>query len=150
MTNELIINGKDAYTEWGIGLVDGAIATLIAPPPMKEYISNSSRLEHGSRYISNPQIAKIEERTLTLEMHLIANDKGDFFNKYNSFCEELSKGVLKIKTLYTGDNIYTCLYESCTQFSEFKLGIGKFVLRLIEPNPYNRTGEIPNLSNSDE
>ena len=50
MKGELFINGKDAYLEWGIGLENGALLTLMTPPPNKDLIENKSRLEHGKEW----------------------------------------------------------------------------------------------------
>lgn len=46
---ELIINGKDAFQEWGVRMGDNFLDVLNAPVPMKEFIENSSRLEHGKQ-----------------------------------------------------------------------------------------------------
>ncbi|WP_300701321.1 hypothetical protein [Bacteroides sp.] len=136
MTGELFINGKDAYTTWGISLDDTALSALMTPVPNKELIENKSRLEHGKRIVpSNP---KLDERALTLQINLIASDKDIFFARYNSFCEELATGILDIKTKYQPGVVYHTIYLSCQQFSQFMQGIGKFVLKLNEPNPINR------------
>ena len=38
----------------------------------------------------------------------------------------------------TPNIVYRTIYISCNQFSQFMQGIGKFVLKLNEPNPNNR------------
>lgn len=137
MTGELFINGKDAYTTWGISIDNTSLSALMAPPPMKEYISCSSRLEHGSRIDASN--SKLDERELTLQINLTASDENMFFSRYLSFCDELAKGTLEIRTKYQPNVIYRTLYLSCSQFSQFMRGIGKFSLKLIEPNPKNRS-----------
>ena len=64
MTGELLINGKDAWTQWGVNMGDGFIDALDAPLPMKDYIENESRLEHGKRIITTD--AKVDSRDITL------------------------------------------------------------------------------------
>ena len=81
MTGDLDINGNDAWTTYGVGLEKGAIATLMTPPPMKEAISNSSRLEHGVRYLS-ASAAKVDKRDITLQFHLKASSQSDYITKY--------------------------------------------------------------------
>lgn len=136
MTGELYINGKDAYTTWGISMDDTSLSTLMTPASNKELIENKSRLEHGRRVlISNP---KLDERNLTLQINLTAPDVDVFFARYYSFCVELSTGVLDIKTKYQPTVLYRTIYQSCGQFSQFMQGIGKFSLKLNEPNPNNR------------
>lgn len=137
MTGELFINGKDAYAKWGISMDDTSLADLMAPPANKEYIENKSRTEHGKRVlVANP---KVEDRNLTLQLNLTAVNEADFFSKYAGFCEELETGMLEIKTKYQPSVVYKTIYLSCQQFSQFMRGIGKFSLKLNEPNPKDRT-----------
>lgn len=134
---ELYINNKDAYDEWGVSLEDNALATLMTPPAMKDYVKNESRLEHGTRYL--PKNPKTSERTIDLPMHLVASSRLDYFSKYLSFCEELKKGTLDIRTAYQEDVIYHCLYQSCSQIRQYIDGLAIFSLKLIEPNCDDRT-----------
>lgn len=136
MKGELYINGKDAYVTWGISMDDTALSALMTPAPNKELIENKSRLEHGKRVIvSNP---KKDERNLTLQINLTALDRDTFFARYYSFCRELDSGILEIRTKYQPTVLYRTIYVSCQQFSQFMQGIGKFVLKLNEPNPMDR------------
>lgn len=139
MTGDLFINGKDAYTTWGMSLTDGAVSTLMTPAPMKSIIENKSRTEHGKRVVNyNP---KLDERDMSLQVHFSANTKEEFFSRYESFCNELATGALEIKTRYQPNVVYRTNYISCSQFSEFMFGIAKFTLKLNEPNPMNRNLE---------
>ena len=52
MKGELLINGKDAWTTWGVCMGEGFLDSIDAPAPMKDYIENESRLEHGKRVIT--------------------------------------------------------------------------------------------------
>lgn len=136
MIGELFINGKDAYTTWGISMDETSLSALMTPAPNKALIENKSRLEHGKRVIaSNP---KKDERNLILQINITAPDKDTFFARYDSFCNELDSGVLDIKTKYQPATVYRTVYQSCQQFSQFMQGIGKFILKLNEPNPKNR------------
>ena len=38
---ELFINGKDAYTTWGISMDDTALSALMTPAPNKEFIEKA-------------------------------------------------------------------------------------------------------------
>ena len=137
MVGELYINSKDAYSTWGISLTSNSISALMTPAPNKSFIENKSRLEHGKRVITtNP---KVDERNVTLELQLTAKSETEFFNRYESFCEELATGSLNIRTKYQPTITYKMRYLSCNQFSQFMRGIGKFTLKLCEPNPTDRT-----------
>ena len=136
MIGELFINGKDAYAAWGISMDDTSLSALMTPAPNKGLTENKSRLEHGKQIISsNP---KKDERNLILQLKLTAPDRDTFFSRYDSFCNELDTGVLEIRTKYQPTVVYRTIYQSCQQFSQFMQGIGKFALKLNEPNPKNR------------
>ena len=136
MIGELFINGKDAYTAWGITMDETSLSALMTPASNKKIIENKSRLEHGKCVItSNP---KKDERNLTLQINITAPDKDTFFARYDSFCDELDTGVLDIRTKYCPTVVYRTNYISCQQFSQFMQSIGKFTLKLNEPNPKNR------------
>ena len=46
--NELLINGENAYTTWGVRMGEGFLDVIGASAPMKDFIENKSRLEHGN------------------------------------------------------------------------------------------------------
>lgn len=129
-------NWQDAYIKWGISFDQTALSTLMTPPPNKAYIENKSRLENGKRIILHEP--KVDERSITISFNLTAKDSAQFFERYNSFCEELAKGELHIKTAYQEGVVYKMVYESCTQFSQLMREIARFSLKLVEPNPSDR------------
>lgn len=137
MQNELFINGRDAWDWWGISMDSTALTALMTPAPMKDFISNESRLEHGISVTNiNPKKA---QRELTLAFNLIANSMEDFLQKYNDFCNNvLAQSLLVINTKYQPGVFYKCYYISCSQFAEYNMTMGKFILKLVEPNPDDR------------
>ena len=136
-TGDFYINNKDAYTTWGISMDTSSLSALMTPAPMKEFIENKSRLEHGKRVITSDP--KIDERNISLTFNLTATSEEQFFSRYNSFCEELATGVLHIRSKYQPNVVYKTIYLSCNQFTQFMRGIAKFSLRLVEPNPTDRS-----------
>ena len=137
MKGDVTINGKDAYTEWGINLEDGALSALMTPPPMKDYIESSSRLKHGTRIL--PENARCDAREITLPFHIIAPDRAAFFENYKKFCNDvLLKGVMEITTKYDKNVCYRLVYLSCTQFTQYVREMAIFSLKVKEPNPTNR------------
>lgn len=136
MEGQLFINNKDAYTTWGISMDTSSLSAMMTPAPNKEFIENSSRLEHGKRVIpSNP---KVDSRDVTLTVNLTAKNEQQFFDRYSSFCSELETGVLNIKTSFQPNVVYKMIYLSCSQFTQFMRGIASFSLKLNEPNPKDR------------
>lgn len=136
LKGQLKINGKDAYITWGISLDDTSLSALMTPPPVKGYIENTDRTENGTRVFTSSILT--DARELTLQLNLTAKNEDQFFFHYASFCEELSKGVLAIESSFQKGVVYHCLYQSCSQFSQFMRGIAKFSLKLTEPNPKYR------------
>ena len=79
MTGELFINNKDAWVTWGVNMADGFIDVIGAPLPMKDYIENESRLEHGKRVITDN--AKIDSREITLGFTITGTSESDYRQK---------------------------------------------------------------------
>ena len=137
LTGHLIINGKDAYKEYGIFMDETALSTLMTPAPNKEFISNKYRSKDGKSVIKhNP---RLDERDITLSFNMTAKDSNTFMTNYAQFCEEvLAKGELVIHTRFQPNVWYRCIYLSCTQFSQFIREMAKFSLKLNEPDPSDR------------
>lgn len=133
---QLYINNKDAYTQWGISLDSTALSALIAPPALKEFVSDDYRLEDGVDYIVEDAV--VNERQFTLPLNLTAPTEYQFFSRYASFCTELKSGTLHIRTSFQPTLTYKCIYQSCSQFQQYMRGIAKFSLKLVEPNPNDR------------
>lgn len=138
MRGELFINGKDAYTEWGISMDTSSLSALMTPAPNKDMPENKSRLNDGKSVIADASLVKKDERTLNLTINLTARTEDEFFSRYTSFCNELDGGFLNITTKYQEGVVYKTVYKSCQQFSQFMRGIAHFSLRLEEPNPKDR------------
>ena len=131
----LTINGKDAKAVFGITLDETSLGTLMTPPPMKERITSKSRIENGTRVVTDAT-TYVDSRDLTLQVNICAATESDFLSKYGAFCNELKSKEIVLSTI---SGTYHCIYLSCQQFSQFQRGIGKFVLRLREYNPSNRS-----------
>lgn len=127
----------DAFTEWGVSLEDGAIGNLFTLPPMKERVTNTSRLEKGRRVNINAPVY-FDSREVTLEMHIIASNYTDFLTKYRAFVEALNaspEGII-MQVFTFGTKIeFRLQYLSCTQFALYGGTLGKFALRFIERYP---------------
>lgn len=136
MLGEFTINGKDAYTNWGLTFDETSVSALMTPAGLKDFTMNTSRTISGDAYlVSNPMP---KSREISLSMNITAPSREAFLSRYNSFCQELEKGELTITTRYTGQATYHFIYQSCRQFEQFNGAIGKFVLSLIEPDIKNR------------
>lgn len=91
--NELLINGENAYTTWGVRMGDGFLDVLGASSPMKEFIENKSRLEHGKRVIINNP--KVDEREITLSFTIEGNSQSDYQSKKKAFFDDGESYILQ-------------------------------------------------------
>lgn len=146
---KVYINSSTQTTEqkWGVSFTDSSVTALMTPAPKKEYIKNKSPLKHGTQVLtSNSAIPKTDERTVQLTFFLKAPTLASFLMKYRAFVNELKKGAINL-TMHIWENktyfkeTYHLIYQSCNQYSEFNGHLAKFVIKLSEPNPENRTFE---------
>lgn len=139
---DLIINGKDAFLEWGVRMGDKFLDVLGAPVPMKEFIENSSRLEHGKRIsVTN---TKLDSREITLVFTIEGESESDFLDKKSLFYNELYKGTVDIYVPDNGSEIYHLIYrgKSISYAQSIDRTFGKISSKFEEPNPSNRVENI--------
>lgn len=136
---ELLINNKNAYTTWGVRMGDKFLDTIGASSPMKEFIENKSRLEHGKRVIVNNP--KLDERDITLSFTIEGNSQSDYQAKKKAFFDELYKGTVDIQVSANSSEIYHLIYlgKSITYAQSLDRTFGKISMKFNEPNPDNRT-----------
>ena len=135
---DLLINGKDAYTTWGIRMGSGFIDVLAAPSPLKEFVSNKSRLEDGKRVVVNAP--KQEERDIALTFTIEGSTKIDYNSKKKAFISELYKGKVSIQIPENGDEVYHLIYtgKNVTYSQNISQTFGKITCKFNEPNPADR------------
>ena len=133
--SDLLINTQDAYTTWGVRMGEGFLDVLGASSPMKEFIENKSRLEHGKREIINDP--KIDEREITLSFTIEGNSQSDYQAKKKAFFEELYKGVVDIQVPANSNEIYHLIYlgKSVAYAQSLDQTFGKISAKFNEPNP---------------
>lgn len=132
----MTINGTDAWTAWGVYLTPDSLGSLLAPPPMKERITSTSRLENGVRTITD-DAPRVDQRDFTFQIGIYGATESDFISHVSSFCSMLTESK-EINITVLGQT-YHCIYISCSQFSQWLRGVGKFSLKLREFNPANRS-----------
>lgn len=134
MIKNATINGR-SFSAWGLSLFSDAINTLITPAPMKDYISNESRLEHGSRVISSN--AKVASREVSIPFLIEGTSRADFIRKYMSFVDELYKGTI---ALYIPElnKTFTLLYLSCGKYGSYGDCKAKLMVKFTDPNPVEK------------
>lgn len=137
MTGDLIINNKDAYTEWGMSMGDGFIENMLIPSAMKPFVENASRLEHGKRVLVNSP--KVEPREVTVTFHIQGKTETEYMGHYKQFLNELQGGTIHIKIPKVGNEVYKLIYQRATSFTQnYKRTSSKLSVKFEEPNPMDR------------
>lgn len=138
MRGELIINGKDAYTQWGVNMGDKFLDAIGDKAGKKEYITNNDRTRDGVEYCE--AIPKTNERSLTLTFTITGVSTADFTAKKDAFFDELDKGEVSIKIPADSGKVYHLKFKDST--GAYALNqertFCKVGLKFIEPNPMNR------------
>lgn len=139
MTGDLFINGKDAWSTWGVRMGDGFLDTIDGFNEMKDYIENESRLEHGKRVITDN--AKVDSREITLQFTIEGSSENDYRSKKKSFQTELEKGAVNIKVPVLGNKVYKLVYlgKSVSYGLSLDRCFGKVSSKFEEPNPMDRS-----------
>jgi len=134
---DLIINKKDALKEWGIKMGDGFLNSLGVFAPVKEYITNNSRLEDGIRYCEISP--KLNERDVNLIFRITGTSHSDFLKKKTSFMNELYRGDVEIEVPPNSNDVYFLKYVNCTSYGQnISRTAAKIVVKFKEPNPTRR------------
>lgn len=134
---DLLINGKDAYVEWGIKMGSEFLDALGAFPTIKDYVENESRLEDGKRVTAiSPKIAASD---ITLTFNIEGKTHNDFIEKKKSFIDELIKGDVTIQVPKNGNEVYHLLYQRGTSYAQNIMRTAcKVACKFTEANPANR------------
>ena len=138
MTGDLFINGKDAWSTWGVRMGDSFLDAIDGFNEMKDYIENESRLEHGKRVITDN--AKVDSREITLQFTIEGSSESDYRSKKKAFQTELEKGAVKIKVPVLGNEVYKLVYlgKSVSYGLSLDRCFGKVSSKFEEPNPMDR------------
>ena len=138
---KLVDEADSAYVDidaFGITLVRGWREALLTPAPVKGYVINDSRLEHGQSVIAAPKFAKKDKREVSISFFLEGNSEEDYLQKYEAFLNKIAYSgefCLKVPRL---KRVFKLVYTQCSQFGDYGIKKGKFVLKLTEYNPNDR------------
>lgn len=139
MSGDLIINGKDAWTTWGVCMGDGFLDAIDGFNEMKDYIEDESRLEHGKRIIADN--AKVASREITLQFTIQGSSENDYRTKKKAFQTELERGTVNIKIPALGAELYRLVYlgKNVSYGLSLDRCFGKVSSKFCEPNPMDRS-----------
>lgn len=138
---KLVNEDDSSYVDldtFGITLVKGWREALLTPAPVKEYVINDSRLQHGQSVIATAKYAKKDKRDVSISFFLEGETEEEYLQRYEDFLNKIAYSgefCLKIPQL---KRIFKLVYSQCSQFGDYGLKKGKFVLKLTEYNPDDR------------
>lgn len=135
--SDLIINGVDALSEYGVRMGVGFIKALRTWPDYKDYISNESRLESGTRYIVGTTLFK--SREVNLPFVLIAPTAGMAKAKESQFRSAM-RGEITISVPNDGDDVYHLIPMGMSSYAiNVNRNVIKMTIKFVEQNPNIRT-----------
>lgn len=136
----MIINGKNALTEFGVSMGEGFLNAISSPAPLKEFIENKSRLINGKQVLYD--LHRMDEQEITLTFFLEGKSEADYLTKKRAFEAELYKGKV---TIYvpTNHQTYRLTYQRSQSFAQNTARtFCKISVKFNEPDPSNRETEI--------
>jgi hypothetical protein len=138
MKGDLIINGKDAYEEWGAEMGSGFLDAIAAPCPLKDPVKNEARTAHGVRTVQDEPLK--DQRDLTLIFQISGATRDEFRTRKAAFFEELYKRRMTVEIPENGSEVYKLDYtgKSISYSQNTERTFCKIGVKFNEPNPDDR------------
>ena len=133
------INTVDV-ANYGATFIRGFYEALLTPAPTKQYISNSSRLEHGIRVVANAQNTKLDKRDVQLQVMIEGSTQAQYLQRYEAFLDAIQQGKIKLYVPKLG-RTYKLVYTNCSKYGNYGLKKGIFTLKFTEPDPSDTANE---------
>lgn len=130
---------EDAYEQYGVTLCGGTLESLLTPAPMKSYITNTSRLEHGIHVAGT---SRVDKRDVTVTVSIEGATASQCIARQKAFATLIQSGevIMKIGNANLGDEVFHLYYTSSSSYSTgISRTICKMAIKFSEPNPKNRT-----------
>lgn len=141
MKEQAFINNKDMWLTWKASFCKGTYEQFLKPSPMKEYITNNSRKEHGLRVVANSSNSRTDSRSLSIMMFIEGATQTEYLSNLENFMNEISNGIFSLK-IPKLNKVYKLVYTDCSNYGDYGLKKGKFVIKLTEPNTKDRTSIV--------
>lgn len=137
MQENLIINGHNSYQTYKVTMGTGFIDAIEGSVPLKDFIENDSRLQHGSQIIVNKHLAK---RTVTLPFHVFGSTVAAYQTNKKAFEALLYEGNVTMQIVGRTE-VYKLIYtgKSVSYKHSYNGKFGILTLQFVEPNPADRT-----------
>ena len=126
----------DLYSTYGVRFLKGAYLEFLRIPQVKEYITNESRLENGTRYL-NADMCRVKAKEISVKISIEASSYGQMMTRYNQFIELLKSGEVHLNIPFLGF-VFKLVYKDCKPIATYNWKCTTFTLEMIEPNPTDR------------
>ena len=140
MANQIKLFSSSSYTDlrtvYGVMLARGAYEALLTPFGMKDYVTNLSRLEHGTRFAAT-QYNKKKEREVGIPVVIEGTNIDDYLEKYEAFLSLLAGGMVFLKVPRL-KRVFKLVYTKCGNFKFDSERKATFTIEFLEPNPDDR------------
>jgi hypothetical protein len=133
MTGQATINGVDIDT-YGAVFIKPFYEVLLKPAARKDVITNTSRLENGSRNMATIQGTKFKSRDLSLKVMITGSSQSDYLNKIEAFMNAISTGEITL-SVSALNRSYNLVYSDCASYGDYGLKKGIFTIRFTEYKP---------------
>lgn len=135
------INEKNIKSEFGVYV--SASSGVLDLPKIKEQVKQDWKEYHGTQIdLAAP---KLQDREITLECFITAVNQIDFIEKINLFYSEFLKSGFKRLRIEIGETAKPLIFDTyikdgikITKTWTPGSQVGKFNLKLIEPNPQKK------------
>lgn len=140
MIGDLIINGKDAYKEYGVSMGEGFLDSLLTPCEMKDFLEINSRLVDGKVMITSNR--KVSARELTLAF-VVEKTENNMLENFRSLIDLFSSTNLEIQVPPLGEEVYKLVYlgKNITYGMDISRSVCKVSAKFAEPNPKDRNAQ---------
>lgn len=135
MIEQIYINGRGLST-WGAFIQPGTLEGFLSPAPMKPYVKNSYRSQHGVEVLIKEP--RVDERSFSLAIFVDGMNESQRLANIESLISELQSGMLSIKVPALGCIYYCYLGEEPIKMKNYSLKAFTLSVKLFEPNPKNR------------
>lgn len=137
MQENITINGENILEKYGASMTDSSLEQLLTPPQVKQYISNSSRLNHGERLVIPAGSVRYEQKELTIVFVISGDTQEQYLQRYEAFLELLTSGIVAVHVPILA-RTFRLAYLSCSKYGCYGLNRAKLTIKFSEPDPTDR------------
>ena len=139
MTGRLFVDGKDAYTEWGVFVLEQGYNDLVAMPPLKTFDSNDWQEEDGIEADLSAPVLNTKDVSIQFAFSGI-------YNRFDDFVNHLADGAYHTFDCRSIGRTYSLRMTQMPSLTQAQY-LGIFALKFADDYPLrNYTYQAPSSS----